>query len=198
MRRYDLLNWLVQQHGYTRYLEIGIDNPSQCFHRVLVANKTGVDPRVGQTVPPVHYRMTSDAFFKINKERFDLVFIDGLHVHQQVVRDVTNALAVLNEGGTIVMHDCMPYSAVVAGPEPVPGKSWYGTVWAGWVELRRTRPDLYMRVVPEDCGLGMVRRGSQEPLALDIQTWEQWAEHQTEIALPMSEAEMETCYGRRP
>ena len=52
--------------------------------------------------------MTSDEFFSQNKETFDLIFIDGLHIHEQVLKDIDNSLNVLNENGVILLHDCLP------------------------------------------------------------------------------------------
>ena len=52
--------------------------------------------------------MTSDDFFRDNKEKFDLIFIDGLHETNQVDRDIENSLKFINKGGTILLHDCLP------------------------------------------------------------------------------------------
>ena len=41
--------------------------------------KVGVDPVSGGTI-----RVTSDNFFRTNKEKFDCIFIDGLHKYAQV------------------------------------------------------------------------------------------------------------------
>ena len=43
--------------------------------KLILKKKIGVDPVSGGNL-----RMTSDHFFKENKEKFDLIFIDGLHV----------------------------------------------------------------------------------------------------------------------
>ena len=51
--------------------------------------------------------MTSDEFFELNNEKFDFVFVDGLE-HDQVRRDVENALRCLNPGGYIALHDMLP------------------------------------------------------------------------------------------
>ena len=52
--------------------------------------------------------MTSDEFFEQNKEKFDIVFIDGLHHSEQVYKDILNSLNILNEDGTIICHDMNP------------------------------------------------------------------------------------------
>jgi len=49
--------------------------------------------------------MTSDTFFLKNKRTFDIIFIDGLHIYDQVKRDVLNSIKVLNKDGFILLYD---------------------------------------------------------------------------------------------
>jgi hypothetical protein len=54
-----------------------------------------------------------------------------------VLKDVTNALRVLEPGGTIVMHDCNPQHEASAHHEtPPPASFWNGDVWKAFVRLR--------------------------------------------------------------
>ena len=53
-------------------------------------------------------RTTSDEFFKNNKEKFDLIFLDGLHTYHQTIKDINNSLRNLNSNGIIIIHDCLP------------------------------------------------------------------------------------------
>jgi glycosyltransferase involved in cell wall biosynthesis len=164
--RLHLLHWLQQRFGYSAYLEIGTDR-DEVFSRMNGFRvKVGVDPSAGGT-----HRMTSDAFFAANRDqpldrqqRFDLIFIDGLHEHQQVMRDVRNALACLLPGGTVVLHDCMPFEAsqqVV--PRPVPHALWTGDVWKAVFELR-SQPDIDTATGRFDWGVSVIRvRPNQRP-----------------------------------
>ena len=69
---------MINKNGYSDYLEIGCDQ-NQLFSKIKIQNKVGVDPSSGGNV-----RKTSDEFFKDNKNKFDIVFIDGLHIYNQV------------------------------------------------------------------------------------------------------------------
>jgi hypothetical protein len=112
------------------------------------------------------YQMTSDEFFSLNKQTFDLIFIDGLHLADQVERDILNALTVLNEHGTILVHDCNPTTRKMQ-MVPRVGRAWTGDVWKTWVKLRATRPDLKMYVIDAaSTGLGLIRRGRQPTIQL--------------------------------
>ena len=51
--------------------------------------------------------------FYINTEnnkntKFDIVFIDGLHQCEQVVKDINNSIQFLNENGKILLDDIIP------------------------------------------------------------------------------------------
>ena len=56
--------------------------------------------------------MTSDAFFELWKDRglgpYDLIFIDGLHLANQVARDIESALEMSTDEAIIILHDCNP------------------------------------------------------------------------------------------
>lgn len=154
--RSDIIKTLIDNNRYTRYLEIGVrDNKN--FNRIKTPHKDGVDP-----AGKCNYKMTSDEFFaKIPPtQMYDIIFIDGLHLYKQALKDVNNSLAHLLPGGAIVMHDCSPLKAQHA-TEKYNGGTWNGTVYKAFAELRMTRDDLSMWVVDEDCGCGIVKRGSQ-------------------------------------
>jgi len=50
-------------------------------------------------------KMTSDNFFKNNNEKFDLIFVDGDHHYNQVLKDASNAWKVLNSKGILIFDD---------------------------------------------------------------------------------------------
>jgi len=148
---------LITNNGYTRYLEIGIrDNKN--FNRINALHKDGVDP-----AGKCNYMMTSDKFFStIPKDQvYDIVFIDGLHLKDQVIRDVNNSLDHLLEGGAIVLHDCSPLKPEHASDKYKGYGVWNGTVWEAMAELRMNRADLSIWTVDRDCGCGVIKRGNQ-------------------------------------
>lgn len=46
-----------------------------------------------------------DSFFSNNSKFYDLIYIDGDHRYNAVVRDISNALNFINTGGVIAGHD---------------------------------------------------------------------------------------------
>ena len=176
MQRFDVINTLIKRHGYKSYLEIGVRR-GFCFKQIRCNEKIGVDPDP-KSKATLH--ITSDQFFSENKKAFDIIFIDGLHLEEQVDKDIVNSLDILKDGGTIVVHDCNPLSEFEAREEyrtekyyklgqykPKPNceykhyPPWNGTVWRSWIKLRSTRSDLHMYVVDTDDGCGVITRGKQ-------------------------------------
>ena len=102
--RMDIINMLIEKCGYKTYLEIGISR-SDCYNLINCKQKTGVDPEPNAKAT---FCLTSDEFFKQNKAKYDLIFIDGLHHSGQVYKDILNSLKILEKGGTIVCHDMNP------------------------------------------------------------------------------------------
>ena len=148
--RWDLIDYLIKKNNYLNYLEIGCDN-DQLFSKVKIKNKIGVDPVSGGNV-----RKNSDDFFLENKDKFDLVFIDGLHIYEQVKKDIINSLKCLNENGIILVHDCMPDSL---SKQAVPRykMKWNGDVWKAIVDLRQ-REDLDIFTCEIDQGIGIITK----------------------------------------
>ena len=179
MERYDIINCLIKKYGYKKYLEIGVRNPDECFNIIECETKHSVDPGYEVTMPHldmenlVTYKHTSDNFFSLleNNEldidstyKWDIIFIDGLHISTQVEKDVKNSLNHLNNNGIIVLHDCNPADIWFAREDFLINgfpEGWNGTVWKLIYKLRATRPDLFVCTVDTDYGVGIVRRGSQ-------------------------------------
>ena len=162
--RTDLLNHLIATRGYRDYLEIGVRDPRQNFDKVHVTGrKHSVDPDPQR---PVTHKMTSDAFFAQADGTYDLVFIDGLHIADQVERDILNSLERLTPNGAVVLHDVNPLTADAQTDDYDGKKHWNGTVWKAWVKLRATRADLSMRVLDMDEGCGFIERGTQQTIDL--------------------------------
>ena len=102
--RWDLIDHLNNKYNFSTYLEIGC-NDDELFSRITIKNKIGIDPVIGGNM-----KITSDNFFLQNKIMFDCVFIDGLHVYDQVKKDILNSSKFLNQNGFILVHDCLPRS----------------------------------------------------------------------------------------
>jgi len=157
-RRYDVINHFVRTRGYRHYLEIGVST-GKSMARVRCAFRTGVDPapRVEPAGFALH-RVTSDQFFASSTERFDIVFVDGLHLAEQVFADIVHALAALRAGGVVLVDDCNPRDERAQERDLDLARlgGWTGDVWKAVAFLRRRYPDLFCAVLDVDMGIGVV------------------------------------------
>lgn len=167
-KRWDIINYLIQQNGYINYLEIGV-NDAECIRKIRASHKDGVDPFPGSEVgggyyPEINYPISSDEFFHLIKDhediKYDIIFIDGLHHSDQVDKDIANSLQHLTPKGTIVLHDCNPPEYETQLVPRVSGY-WNGDVWKSVATLRHTNPNVTVNVVDTDWGVGVVQFGSQ-------------------------------------
>ena len=147
-KRFTVINNIISKMKYKKYLEIGCFK-DETFKQIEIQDKTGVDPVSGGTI-----RLTSDKFFFQNKEKFDIIFIDGLHIYEQVRKDIQNSLNVLNQNGVILLHDCLPKKT---RDQMIPRshEHWNGDVWKSIVEIR-VNPNLDTYTCLADEGIGII------------------------------------------
>ena len=181
--RQELIQRSIDQLSARSYLEIGVDQ-GQSFCKVNVPLKVGVDPVAPTPAvvreikkPNASYEaMTSDAFFaSVARQRLpngiDVAFVDGLHTYAQSYRDICNCLELLNPGGVILVHDCLPASADEARvadsyedaarlSSPGWNHQWTGDGWKAITALRVRHQDVEAAVLDCDHGVGVVHRGT--------------------------------------
>lgn len=146
--RYDVIKKIIEKKKYSSYLEIGCFE-DETFNKINIDKKIGVDPNSGGNV-----RLTSDNFFKINKDTFDIIFIDGLHTFEQAKKDITNSLNILNKNGVLLLHDCLPQK-IRDQASPRAHEHWNGDVWKAIVECR-TQKDIDTYTCFADQGIGVI------------------------------------------
>lgn len=169
--RTEIINFIANFIGAKSYLEIGVRNPNDNFNKIEIKEKYSVDPGVEFRENPVDFKYTSDDFFRklrtgelpISPEfKFDIIFIDGLHLADQVERDVMNGLDYISDHGFIVMHDCNPPTQFHAREDfrfrssPARG-FWNGTTWKVYYKFRH-HPNLFSVCMDSDWGVGLLSK----------------------------------------
>lgn len=125
----ELLNALIQKHNLKSYLEVGVQDPRNNFEKIKCEIIMGVDPEIkAAAIPSVFFVGTSDEFFLLNKRKYSLIFIDGLHTAEQVKRDFENSLRCLTDNGFILIHDVLPENEE-GTLVPRQTKKWWGDVY---------------------------------------------------------------------
>lgn len=135
-----------------RYLEIGVEN-GYTFLRTHFLDKVGIDPDPkiqDEGIRGKIHKCTSDEYFErrgeegtegegADDETKDVVFIDGMHHCENVLRDFVNSQNILSEDGIIFIDDCIPLNYNEQLKIPLKhyyengvlkyGEEWTGDVW---------------------------------------------------------------------
>jgi len=133
--RYMVMNSLTLNTD--NYLEIGVEN-GFTFNNVHFQNKVGVDPDPKCSNVNI-IEKTSDDYFSHEKDKKDVIFIDGLHQSEQVLKDINNSINILNDNGKIFIDDILPLTHDEQLKIPKKhyyeknilkyGEPWTGDVW---------------------------------------------------------------------
>jgi len=146
--RFEIIQNIIEFKKYKSYLEIGCDR-NQSFSNINIDKRVGIDPVEGGT-----HKMTSDEFFYNNSDKFDIIFIDGLHQYEQVIKDIKNSLNCLTKNGLILLHDCLPRT-IWNQVYPRINSDWNGDVWKAIVECR-TYENIDTYTCIADRGIGVI------------------------------------------
>lgn len=154
---------LAVTEGVT-YVEIGVRD-GDSMREVKAARRIGVDPARSARLVTLgnvdFFEKTSDAFFSEDAPALfaatgiDVALIDGLHEFRQALRDLLNLERHMNPGGVIVLDDLNPLMERFSSDRPT-GGHWNGDVWKIAAFLHGERPDLFLRTVAADQGIGIV------------------------------------------
>ncbi len=153
MTRYDIIQKFINERQFKSFLEIGTFN-GDTFKHITIDKKESVDPDPNCKATHI---MTSDEYFKNSQDKWDIIFIDGLHEHTQVYRDICNSLEHLNPNGVIVMHDCMPKNEKMQlwDNKSHQYEEWTGDTWKAYYKVYKELPYL-VYVVDTDYGCGVI------------------------------------------
>lgn len=140
LERHHIINSLTKTED--KYLEIGVEY-GITYKNTHFTDKTGVDPDPKCELPGIN-KLTSDDYFKNqnqnnNNQKFNVIFIDGLHQCETVARDLNNSIKCLGSDGFIFIDDILPlnYNEQLKIPKKYYyengilkyGEEWTGDVW---------------------------------------------------------------------
>jgi len=171
----DYYAWLQCFHEWLKpaiYVEIGLGGGRSLSLAGPGTKAIGIDPFQGDWAklnfvcphgPATLFPLTSDDFFEhydmravMERESFDLGFIDGLHLFEQVLKDFINLERYARKDSVILIHDCLPIVPIIAERERCTN-FWTGDVWRIIPCLKAFRPDLKLMTIPtKPSGLGVV------------------------------------------
>jgi hypothetical protein len=170
---FDWFNSIISRRGYTRYLEIGVSNGGT-FYNVECEIKHGVDPHNKDMLFPV----TSDKFFETCDTIYDIIFIDGDHECNQVLRDIDNSINHLSPNGIILIHDTKPHTELmqrVPQPETLCEYGlWTGDVWKAIAKFRSIRNNFTVKTLDIQLGMTILERGEGTLIKIPDELTYEW------------------------
>lgn len=106
---------LKELTGARSYLEVGVSE-GRTFNALSFKRKVAVDPcfrfdtRQFSSDSVLFFSQTSDEYFRQNAhgERFDIIFLDGLHTYDQTFKDLASALMHSHERTVFIVDDVQP------------------------------------------------------------------------------------------
>lgn len=165
----DIVHHLADRYRYRRYLEIAtsttgfyyaaidrgrFDDCRRLMYRCPDEFDDGlaIDYRcAGLDIAPALGTIAAE------RRRFDVMLVDPYHAYAESSRDLAAAFALLEPGGALVVHDCLPPSEAVAGPELKHGP-WCGLTYKAFLDFVLARRDLRYLTVDADYGCGIIRK----------------------------------------
>ena len=158
MTRTQIINFCIDKFSYKKYLEIGVQFPESNYNKIQIESKTGVEPFPMTELDGSVIKCTSDEFFAELKEeeKWDIIFIDGLHTREQCLADILNSLKHLSDDGCILVHDCIPNKEEQTS-ETDNGGEWTGPVWKSIVDIQN-KDGLDIQTIDTDWGIGFIRK----------------------------------------
>jgi hypothetical protein len=171
----EIIKKLIAWQKPEKYVEIGVEKGAVIKLFDSTVQIIGVDPEPQLTEVPENvtlYKKPSDDFFAENdldallKGNFDLCFIDGLHVFEQVLRDFINLEKRAGPNSICLIHDCLPLDKRTSERQRQT-VFWSGDVWKIVSCLKNERPDLSIFTIPSyPAGLCVVTSLNRESRVL--------------------------------
>ena len=151
LNRNDVMNFIIERMKYKSYLEIGL-RAGFTFDAIRCDIKHSIDPVSMPGAEPT-FKMLSDVFFEqFPTAKYDMIFIDGDHHHEQVARDFIHAWNTIGSYGCIVLHDTNPINKRFTEFDRC------GTAFRVLVDILRWADmpiELYTLTMPDDEGNGI-------------------------------------------
>lgn len=161
------LEALARTNGAKAYLEIGIAEGNTFLNASCFELRHGVDPKFRLDVAAhesdsvVFFEMTSDEFFAHHadpKQKYDIVFLDGLHTFEQTFRDFCSSQAHSHDDTIWLIDDVNPYDIFSAHRDQeaayqyrdrhgLRGLQWHGDVFKVVFAIHDFFPNLSYRTI---------------------------------------------------
>lgn len=164
---------LIESKKYNKYLEIGLSQNPNAPYRIItnIETKHSVDMNPKTNADFVADSNTffnmldSGSFSLLEKDyKWDIIFIDGCHLAEQVYLDLCNSFNHLQDGGIILMHDALPWAYDMTIEEDVLNRqATCQDVWKVIEYCLKEREDMHVCTLEEnEGGLAIIVKSTEK------------------------------------
>lgn len=168
---------LIKFKNYNKYLEIGLSNNPNAPYRLITDIETKHSVDMNPNTNPDFVADSNTFFNMLHNESFscldkdykwDIIFIDGAHMAQQVYLDLCNSFNHLDENGIIIMHDVLPWSYDMTIEADVGQRE--ATCQDAWKVVEyclKERNDMHICTLEENNGgLGLITKAKEKRIPI--------------------------------
>jgi Methyltransferase domain len=163
----DIVHFISERRHLTNYLELCTSTTGQ-YYSDIMRWRFNTSRRLMYNCPEnfddglsIDFKVASFdidpslAELKNIPNKIDICLIDGFHTYECATRDLIFAFELIEDGGVLVVHDCLPPSQLFASPSWTKG-DWAGVSYKAYLDFVLTRDDLDYFTVDADWGCGVI------------------------------------------
>jgi hypothetical protein len=171
----DMVNRLGELNGWSRYLELCTPTTGGYYatvdrarfktcHRLMYRRPEDFEDGL-----PVDFHSADIDISECTRRiaakglRYDVMLADSWHEYDTSYRDLAAAYELLEVGGVMIVHDCLPPTEEIASPTLRAG-AWCGVTYKAYLDFVTAHPALAYYTVDTDYGCGVIRRLRPEGL----------------------------------
>ena len=166
-RKWDVIDTLRREHSLSAYAQILTPSTGEDMHGrpeltrfgsvTTLRYATDLQRRSRDDARDLPTIDVLEATLRAHPVCAEIVFVDSWHSYDDTVRTLDMALAMLSDGGFVVVHDCDPPDAQTATADPE-HYVWCGVTWRGFVDVTASLPaTAEWWVLESDFGVGVIR-----------------------------------------
>ena len=153
LKKMMIVNLLGRRFGFRSYMELATPSTGRFYAGIdrdyfdQVARMMYLTPFVFDDGMKIDFRSPDEDIsgvmedFRQSGRRVDISLVDGWHTYRTAYRDLVQMFDLLNDGGILVVHDCLPLSREVAAPRFRLGE-WCGTSYKAFLDFVLQTPSL--------------------------------------------------------
>ncbi len=167
LKKMMIVNLLGRRFAMSSYMELATPSTGRFYaevdrdHFAQVSRMMYVTPFMFDDGLPIDFRSPDEDLtgvmqdFRHSGRKVDISLVDGWHTYRTAYRDLVQMFDLLNDGGILVVHDCLPLTREGASPAFHLGE-WWGESYRAFLDFVLQNPSLDYVTIDCDHGCGVI------------------------------------------